>query len=194
LREAYFFFTKKVSKANHTSCGETSNAYPSLWYYGVGNYYSGGIRMYFVNRKLIEEMLVLMEELLSLYKEGSQWAEETTKSLALERIAHVLVEAIIDVGNSMIDGFIMRDPGSYEDILDIMEDERVITAEMAGPLKEVIGLRMMIVRDFLNIDVQKINTVLLDNLQELEQFPGKVRYYLENELGPVSAFSPEETK
>ena len=150
--------------------------------------------MYFVNRKLIEEMLVLMEELLSLYKKDSQWAEETTKSLALERIAHVLVEAIIDVGNSMIDGFIMRDPGSYEDILDIMEDERVITPEMAGPLKEVIGLRMMIVRDFLNIDAQKINTVLQDNIQQLEQFPDKVRYYLENELGPVSAFSPEETK
>ena len=31
----------------------------------------------------------------------------------------------------MIDGFIMRDPGSYEDIIDIMEDERVITTEMA---------------------------------------------------------------
>ncbi len=150
--------------------------------------------MYFVNRKLIEEMLVMMEELLSLYKEGNQWTEEATKSLALERIAHVLVEAIIDVGNSMIDGFIMRDPGSYEDILDIMEDERVITPEMAGPLKEVIGLRMMIVRDFLNIDVKKINKVLQENIHELEQFPDKVRYYLENELGPVSAFSPDETK
>ena len=41
----------------------------------------------------------------------------------------------------MIDGFIMRDPGSYEDIIDIMEDERVITTEMAVPLKKVIELR-----------------------------------------------------
>ena len=38
----------------------------------------------------------------------------------------------------MIDGFIMRDPGSYEDIIDIMEDEKVITSEMSDPLKRVI--------------------------------------------------------
>ena len=38
-----------------------------------------------------------------------------------------VIESIIDVGNTMIDGFIMRDPGGYEDIIDIMEDEKVIT-------------------------------------------------------------------
>lgn len=31
--------------------------------------------------------------------------------LALERTASVLIEAVIDVGNQMIDAFIMRDPG-----------------------------------------------------------------------------------
>ena len=40
----------------------------------------------------------------------------------------------------MIDGFIMRDPGSYDDIIDIMEDEKVISSEMADPLKKVIGI------------------------------------------------------
>ena len=34
---------------------------------------------------------------------------------------------MMDVGNLMIDGFIMRDPGSYEDIIDILIDEKVIT-------------------------------------------------------------------
>ena len=150
--------------------------------------------MYFVDRKLIEEMLVLMEELLSLYKSESRWTGEETRTLALERIAHVLIESIIDVGNSMIDGFIMRDPGSYEDILDIMEDERVITTEMVGPLKEVIGLRKMIVRDFLNVDADIINSALSDNLDAIEAFPDKVRHYLENELGPVSAFLPEDAE
>lgn len=27
----------------------------------------------------------------------------------------------------MIDGFIMRDPGSYDDIMDILVDEKVVT-------------------------------------------------------------------
>ena len=66
----------------------------------------------------------------------------------------MVIESIIDVGNTMIDGFIMRDPGSYDDIIDIMDDEKVITPEMSQPLKNVIGLRTMIVREFINVDIK----------------------------------------
>ena len=76
--------------------------------------------------------------------------------MRLNDLTHVVIESIIDVGNSMIDGFIMRDPGSYEDIIDIMEDERVITPEMADPLKQVIELRKMIVREFTKVDAKMI--------------------------------------
>ncbi|WP_342505913.1 DUF86 domain-containing protein [Sporosarcina sp. FSL K6-2383] len=148
--------------------------------------------MYFVDRNQINKALDHMENLLEIYKGGSRWAEDEVRSLALERIAQVIIESIIDVGNSMIDGFIMRDPGSYEDIIDIMEDERVVTPEMAAPLKRVIDLRKMIVREFTEVDAGEINKVLYDTLGELEEFPDKVRHYLENELGPVSAFLPED--
>ena len=147
--------------------------------------------MYFIDRNQISESLDHMEELLAIYRNGSNWADDEIRSLALERIVHVIIESIIDVGNSMIDGFIMRDPGSYEDIIDIMEDERVITTEMAVPLKQVIELRKMIVREFTKVDVAKINTIFLEEIDVLEEFPKKVRHYLENELGPVSAFLPE---
>lgn len=148
--------------------------------------------MYFIDRNQINETLDYMEELLALYGDGSSWSEEVTRSLALERIAHIIIESIIDVGNSMIDGFIMRDPGSYDDIIDIMEDERVITPEMAQPLKQVINLRKMIVREFTKVDVKEINTVLYKTLEELHEFPKSVRHYLEHELGPVSAFLPSD--
>ncbi len=148
--------------------------------------------MYFVDRNQISESLNHMEVLLELYGNENGWEQDIIHSLALERITNVLIESIIDVGNSMIDGFIMRDPGSYEDIIDIMEDERVITSEMAGPLKEVIELRKMIVREFTKVDVETIIAVLNASMDALLEFPNKVRHYLENELGPVSAFLPED--
>ena len=148
--------------------------------------------MYFVDRNQISESLNHMESLLELYRNENGWQKDIIHSLALERIANVLIESIIDVGNTMIDGFIMRDPGSYEDIIDIMEDERVITSEMAGPLKQVIELRKMIVREFTKVDVGTIIEVLNTSMDELLEFPNKVRHYLENELGPVSAFLPED--
>jgi uncharacterized protein YutE (UPF0331/DUF86 family) len=148
--------------------------------------------VYFVDRNQISESLNHMETLLELYRNENGWQQDIIHSLALERITNVLIESIIDVGNSMIDGFIMRDPGSYEDIIDIMEDERVITSEMAGPLKEVIELRKMIVREFTKVDVETILAVLNTSMDALLEFPNKVRHYLENELGPVSAFLPED--
>lgn len=148
--------------------------------------------MYFVDRNQISESLNHMENLLALYGNENGWQKDIIHSLALERIANVLIESVIDVGNTMIDGFIMRDPGSYEDIIDIMEDERVITSKMAGPLKQVIELRKMIVREFTKVDVGTIIEVLDASMEELHEFPNKVRHYLENELGPVSAFLPED--
>ncbi|KXH79229.1 DUF86 domain-containing protein [Sporosarcina sp. HYO08] len=148
--------------------------------------------MYFIDRTKMYRTLDYMEKLLQQFETKQNWHEDFISTLALERIAHVVIESVIDVGNSMIDGFIMRDPGSYDDIIDIMEDERVITAEMSVPLKNVLALRKMIVREFTEVEGQEVEAVLRASMEELAVFPSKVRYYLENELGPVSAFLPEE--
>ena len=73
--------------------------------------------MYFVDREKIEATLVFFDEHVRLFTEHSSWNTEIEKK-ALERIVHLLIENVLDVGNAMIDGFIMRDPGSYDDIID----------------------------------------------------------------------------
>lgn len=147
--------------------------------------------MYFIDRSNITETIGYMNSLLEFYEEKQQW-ESFGDQLALERIGANIIESIIDVGNSMIDGFIMRDPGSYDDIIDILVDENVITKEMDEPLKQVIALRKMLVRQFMKVDQQAIKLALDNNLNSLKAFGPKVEHYLVHELGPVSAFIPEE--
>ncbi|PIC56623.1 hypothetical protein CSV80_14040 [Sporosarcina sp. P12(2017)] len=148
--------------------------------------------MYFVDQNQINKTLVYMEQLLDIFEKETNWLQNDVNKLAVERIAHGLIEGIIDVGNSMIDGFIMRDPGSYDDIIDILEDEKVIQPEQALPLKAFISLRPMIVRQFVEVDSDKVVLSIRETRNELQQFPGQVRDYLTNELGPVSAFLPTE--
>lgn len=148
--------------------------------------------MYFVDRNQIEKALLHIEELLVLYKNENDWTEDLIHTLALSRLSHDIIESIIDVGNTMIDGFIMRDPGSYEDIIDIMDDEKVISTDMTAPIKKVVGIRQMIVREFIEVDTDVIIATLNGSFEALQQFPDKVRHYLENELGPVSAFMPAD--
>lgn len=148
--------------------------------------------MYFVDRNKITLNLNHIEELISVFEANTDWLDSKVNVLAVERIGHNLMEAMMDVGNLMIDGFIMRDPGSYEDIIDILVDEKVITPEMDAPLKAVVGLRKMLVREFIAVDEAQVVEVLTKNLPAVKQFPGKVQDYLTNELGPVSAFLPED--
>jgi uncharacterized protein YutE (UPF0331/DUF86 family) len=143
--------------------------------------------MYFVDRNKIEETLRYMEKLLHIYKQKPSWDDELSQ-LALERIVHLVIEAILDVGNAMIDGFIMRDPGSYEDIIDILTDERVITADDAKGLKAIIGYRKMLVHHYTNVDHAKLLEEVQKHFPALQAYPSAIRTYLENELGPVSAF------
>ena len=148
--------------------------------------------MYFVDRKKISFTLTYMKSIIGLIETTPNMTSSDLEKLALERIAQNIIESMIDVGNSMIDGFIMRDPGSYDDIIDILTDEKVITAEMDSPLKDVLALRKMLVRDFMSVDHQQIANVLQSNLEVLKKFPENVEHYLTHELGPVSAFLPEE--
>lgn len=147
--------------------------------------------MYFVDRKKITQTLNYMETTLALYKGQQSWSGPLSK-LALERIAHGLIEAVIDVGNNMIDGFIMRDPGSYEDIIDIMADERVIKVEDQEPLKTLVRYRKNLVQLYISIDHAELEKILEEEYDALTAFPDQVRAYIETELGPVSAFSPEK--
>nr|WP_206700660.1 DUF86 domain-containing protein [Lysinibacillus sphaericus] len=152
----------------------------------------GAFLVYFVDRNKITKNLQYLDGLLAILESENSWLENDIKELAIERIGHNVMESMMDVGNLMIDGFIMRDPGSYEDIIDILIDEKVVTTEMEEPLKAVVGLRKMLVREFTDVDVQEVVNVLTATLPALKQFSPAVNSYLTNELGPVSAFLPED--
>ena len=147
------------------------------------------MKVYFVDREDIEAKLIYLEDQIKLFRSLPSW-ESSIEKAALERICHMTIETIIDVGNSMIDGFIMRDPGSYEDIIDILLDEKVVNDSESNGLKKLIGLRKILVQDYLQINYDDLLAVYSEQEDHLTEFPKKVRTYIENELGPVSAFKP----
>ena len=143
--------------------------------------------MYFVDREKIEATLHYLENLINLFRGQKDWSTPLEMT-ALERLCQMMLEAVLDVGNAMIDGFIMRDPGSYEDIIDILIDEKVITADTGTRFKILIHYRKMLVHDYIEINHRELQEQFSQCLPELERFTTNVRDYLINELGPVSAF------
>ena len=143
--------------------------------------------MYFVDREKIERTLIYLEENIEIFNTQQQFKTELEKK-ALERIAVSIIEGILDVGNAMIDGFIMRDPGSYEDIIDILLDEKVVNKEQEEKLKQLIRMRKVLVQDYLQIEHNNVEATVRENKEAVHTFTQSVRSYLVNELGPVTAF------
>ncbi|MFC2947160.1 DUF86 domain-containing protein [Virgibacillus sediminis] len=145
--------------------------------------------MYFVDRGRIEEILTYMEGVLGELKKGS--FTSSYEKYALERMVHVLIESTLDVGNMMIDGFIMRDPGSYEDIIDILIDEKVLPSEEEENYKEVIRLRKTLVNEYTAVDHYSLYESVHKNWGSLQNFSARIRKYMDNELGVANAFTNE---
>jgi len=147
--------------------------------------------MYFVNRSEIEKIINFIDGLLE--KSDSDFVYTTlSEKLMLERLTHLLIESILDVGNLMIDGFIMRDPGSYHDIIDILIDERVLPKEDEEAYKQLIDLREQIVKYYTNINHEQIKEVLSSHKHIFGKFSTYIKSYLTTELGVANTFSNEE--
>ncbi|NGP46169.1 DUF86 domain-containing protein [Bacillaceae bacterium SIJ1] len=136
--------------------------------------------MYFVDRNDVEDRLQYIEKLNDIYQTNQSWTTSMEK-LALERLVHGWIEAIVDTGNLLIDGYFMRDPGGYADIIDILEDERVMSKDIAAQIHHLIKQRSLIVRELTQIDHQKLFEDTKQSWGAVQAFPELVRSYMREE-------------
>jgi len=143
--------------------------------------------IYDVNTKRIERQLTYLQTCIDVIarideQPQEKWMQDPIRVFALSRAYHIAVECIIDVGSLLIDGFVMRDPGGYLDIVDILTDEAVIPAEQADAIKSLVLFRDRLARHYDTL-VPADLVVHLDKLEIMVSFIDWVRSYLTRELG-----------
>ncbi|SFS65668.1 DUF86 domain-containing protein [Marininema halotolerans] len=106
---------------------------------------------------------------------------------AVSRALHIAIECVIDAGDALIDGFIMRDPGGYSDIIDILEDEKVIPKEGAIRLKRWIQIRDRLVRRYVEVSEEELDQELKE-VAVFQECVTWIRSYLKQELGEAYTY------
>lgn len=141
--------------------------------------------MYYVNRKQIETILAQIPDITTgLRTVTASWDGTTLTGLIQERCLHLAIEVVTDVGSCLIDGFIMRDAGSYEDIISIIHEEKVFGGnEIYEKLIELVALRKPLVQDYFAWDRSVLHPLTPILPTVLEQFASDVGRYLDQELG-----------
>lgn len=141
--------------------------------------------MYNIDQTRLNQLLQYLERRLDLLEQlgqRSDIAQDEIAIHAMERCLQMSIEAIIDVGNLLIDAFIMRDPGSYTDIVDILLDEGVVESEPASVLTNVVSFRRQLVNEYTSVPAQEMVELVRSSLPVLRTFAPSVRQFVEKEL------------
>jgi uncharacterized protein YutE (UPF0331/DUF86 family) len=139
--------------------------------------------VYYVNREEIEARLACIPDIAqALADAASDWKGTLMQGLAQERALHLAVEIVTDVGSYLIDGFLMRDASSYEDIVDIIAGEGVLPADVAEPLRKLVSLRKPLVQDYVQWPRKALNPLTPELPDLLRRFAEHVQDYLRHEL------------
>ncbi|AMG64959.1 MULTISPECIES: DUF86 domain-containing protein [Staphylococcus] len=138
--------------------------------------------MYFVDKEKLTQKLNYLRQLTQDYQDHKD------NPYAFERIAQMLIEASVDIGNMIIDAFILRDPGNYKDVIDILALESVITSETQAAINQTIEVRKQFAHDYITLQHDTLEPLFDDALPYYDNFIYEVSLFLEQESVPVTAF------
>ena len=120
--------------------------------------------MYFVDKEKLTQKLNYLRQLTQDYQDHKD------NPYAFERIAQMLIEASVDIGNMIIDAFILRDPGNYKDVIDILALESVITSETQAAINQTIEVRKQFAHDYITLQHDTLEPLFDDALPYYDNF------------------------
>lgn len=142
--------------------------------------------MYNVDTKKIEHLLnyadTIYVQVRDLYERIQAKQHSLVDLLAAERVLLLYFDVFTDVTNLLIDGFVMRDPGGYEDMVDILDDEQVISPATSTYLRELILFYRAAIKDYANYSLNETERIFIRLFPQLQSFAVEVRSYLQVEL------------
>lgn len=142
----------------------------------------GVTMMYFVNKEKLNTKLNYLQQLITDYPQSKD------NHYAFERIAQMFIESAVDIGNMVIDGFILRDPGNYKDVIDILELEKVISKDTQVHINKTVDVRKQFVHYYDELDTASLIPLFDEAVPYYQQFIEEVIRFLKSEDVPVTAF------
>jgi uncharacterized protein YutE (UPF0331/DUF86 family) len=134
------------------------------------------------HREEIKRIFEVMERYAGNLKrlkneERERFLADPVLQLAAERALHIAMECVTDVGNLLIDTLIMRDPSSYEDIVQILAEEDVIAKDFAAHFLDAVRFRRILVHEYKTIEPAVIYDMVQNHGGDFEVFRDSVYTY-----------------
>lgn len=86
---------------------------------------------------------------------------------------------MIDIGTHLISGLNLGRVETYRDIARLLMQGGIIPEGLRPKIESMIGLRNLIIHEYLKIELEKIYAVLQDHVQDLTEFAKRIEEFLE---------------
>ncbi len=96
-----------------------------------------------------------------------------------ERGLHLASEIVFDIGNHILAGQFNVHPADYEDVLDRLDEQRVISPQLRENLRGLGGFRNILVHAYMDIDAERVYRSLHEESGAFESYAVEIEAFLE---------------
>lgn len=108
--------------------------------------------------------------------EDDFWMQQAVKHTLQE-----VIEACIDIANHIIASQGFERPDEYRGYFRVLGDEGVIERDLADRLGDMAGFRNILVHRYADVDMDKVHSILRNDLTDVEDFVAQVHDWVQRE-------------
>lgn len=116
----------------------------------------------------LDELGGYLGELRSIAPRSLAEYQRVEKKRACERLLQVAREALIDACAQLVTGLRLGLPGEEDDLFEKLARQGVLSAETAGTLRRMRGMRNLLVHEYGRVDDQLVFETIRDRLGDLD--------------------------
>ncbi len=133
-------------------------------------------------REAVDLRLRTVDERSSFLTAALNWNDvdwqDVTRIWAAERALHVAIECVTDAANLIIDALVMREPGSYADIVRVIAEEGVVDRTFPEQFSDALTFRNQLVREYYQLKPADVARAVQTCAPLFAAFVRSVRDYL----------------
>lgn len=124
-----------------------------------------------VDKAVVERRLLRLENSLNKLRELSQcsraeYEEDEALQDRAERNLQIAIQVCIDIASHLAASLGFRSPESYTDLFTVLGERDLLEDELCSTMKLMVGLRNILVHDYLDIKPR----LIYKNLKQLDDF------------------------
>ena len=96
------------------------------------------------------------------------------KKRSCERLLQLCIECIIDICKMFVTGLKLGLPSDENDLFSKLNAKRIVSREMAKTLREMRGLRNILIHEYAAVDDELVYSYVKTNVKDFEEFKKQV--------------------